>query len=103
MKGLRSQESERFNAYFSLIQAQAEKQGMVFFADAGDGRDFETETMEGEDMMGWLIPQEKADEFTPLWQASAVNDAWTDYFLWAVWVKNGDEIGVRFEHYGDEE
>ena len=52
MKGLRSQESERFNAYFSLIQDQTEKQGMVFFADAGDGRDFETETMEGEDMIG---------------------------------------------------
>lgn len=99
MKGLRSQESDRFNSYFSLIQAEAEKQEMVFFADAGDGRDFETETMEGEDMMGWLIPKEKADEFEPMWQASEVDDSWSDYYLWAVWAKNGDGISIRFEEY----
>lgn len=99
MKGLRSQESDRFNSYFSLIQAEAEKQAMVFFADAGDGRDFETETMEGEDMMGWLIPKEKADEFEPMWQASELDDSWSDYYLWAVWAKNGDGISIRFEEY----
>ena len=99
MKGLRSQESDRFNSYFSLIQAEAEKQEMVFFADAGDGRDFETETMEGEDMMGWLIPKEKADEFEPMWQASELDDSWSDYYLWAVWAKNGDGISIRFEEY----
>lgn len=99
MKGLRSQESDKFNSYFSLIQAEAEKQAMVFFADAGDGRDFETETMEGEDMMGWLIPKEKADEFEPMWKASEVDDSWSDYYLWAVWKKNGDGISAQFEVY----
>ena len=97
MLGLRTQESDKFNKFFSLIQLEAEKKNSVFFADAGDGNDFETPTMEGEDMMGWLIPREMEKEFQPLWKESKVDDKWSDFFTWALWSKNGNEIMIRFE------
>lgn len=97
MKGLRTQESEKFRKFFSLIQEEAEKQKAVFFADAGDGNDFETPLMEGENMMGWLIPEEQAEEFEPLWESNAVDDHWTDFFKWAVWSMSGNDIKITFE------
>lgn len=97
MLGLRTQETDKFNRFFALIQKEAEKQNSIFFADAGDGNDFETPTMEGEEMMGWLIPKEKAIEFEPLWKKSKVDDSWTDFFTWAVWSRNGDTITIKFE------
>lgn len=69
----------------------------TFFADAGDGNEFETPTMEGEDMMGWLIPDDKVTEFEPVWKASDVDDDWTDFFRWAVWYEVNGKIAIRFE------
>lgn len=97
MQGLRTQESAKFDRFFELIQKEAEKQGKIFFADAGDGNDFETETMEGEEMMGWLIPKEKAKEFEPMWKDSKVNDSWTDFFCWALWTLSENKIKIHFE------
>lgn len=97
MLGLRTHESEKFNKFFALIQQEAEKRNAVFFADAGDGNDFETPTMEGEDMMGWLIPRDKVDEFKLLWKESRVDGSWTDFFTWALWSNDGNAIQIRFE------
>lgn len=97
MLGLRSQENEKFNKFFSLIQEDANKRGCIFFADAGDGNEFETNTMEGEEMMGWLIPKEKAKDFEPLWKTSSVDDSWSDFFCWAVWTFLDNKITISFE------
>ena len=97
MQGLRKQETEKFQRFFALIQAEAEKHDAVFFADAGDGHEFETATMEGENMMGWLIPTDRVREFEPIWQASAVNDDWTEFFMWAIWNQDGNRVVIRFE------
>ncbi|MBE5813976.1 MAG: hypothetical protein E7320_02050 [Clostridiales bacterium] len=97
MVGLRTQENEKFNRFFALIQAEAEKKDSVFFADAGDGNEFATSTMEGEDMMGWLVPKEKVEEFEPLWEKDSIDDSWSDFFTWAVWTKDGEAIHVHFE------
>lgn len=97
MRGLRTQESEKFNRFFALIQAEAKKRDSVFFADAGDGNDFETAELEGETMMGWLIPSEKVKEFEPLWEASEVDDSWSDFFQWAVWSMDADNVKIHFE------
>lgn len=97
MQGLRTHESDKFNRFFALIQAAAKKQDSVFFADAGDGNDFETAEFEGENMMGWLIPSEKANEFESLWENSAVDDTWSDFYLWAVWSLDGSNIKIQFE------
>lgn len=97
MKGLRTQETDKFNRFFAIIQEEAKNLGAIFFADAGDGGDFSTPTMEGENMVGWLIPADKAEAFEPMWRACTVDDSWSDFFMWAVWEKNGESIRIRFE------
>ena len=96
MKGLKTQETNNFNKFFSIVQDTAEKEGCVFFLDAGDGRDFKTDTLEGEDLMGWLIPKEKASEFEKEWEAGDVSDDWSDFYKWAIW-DNPDTPTITFE------
>lgn len=97
MKGLRTQENEKFQRFFALIQAEADKCGAMFYADAGDGHNLTTSKLECEDMMGWLIPHAKVAQFEPLWNASQIDDEWSDYFVWAVWYLDGETIRIRFE------
>ena len=97
MQGLRTRETEKFHRFFALVQAEAEKCDAVFFADAGDGHEFETNIMEGENMMGWLIPTDRVREFEPIWQASAVDDDWTEFFVWAIWAQDGNQVVIHFE------
>lgn len=66
MKGLRKQENQKFNNFFDLVQQEAAKKDKVFFCDCGQGNVVENDFIECEDMCGWLIPQEKADEFEKL-------------------------------------
>ncbi len=56
MQGLRTKESIKFQKFFSIVQNEAIKRHSIFFLDAGDGNAFETTNLEGEDLMGWLIP-----------------------------------------------
>lgn len=97
MEGLKTQESDKFNKFFALIQAAAKEKNSVFFADAGDGKDFETPELEGENMMGWLVPTDKASEFEQVWEKDNVDDTWTDFFVWAIWERHGESIKVHFE------
>jgi len=97
IKGLRTQESDKFYRFFELIQQEAEKKGCIFFAEAGDGHDYVSNTLECEDMMGWLIPKEKINEFEPLWEKDQVPELWSDFFTFAVWKEDGDSIKIVFE------
>ena len=99
MQGLRTQESDRFRHFFSLVQAEAEKRDAVFFLQAGDGNDYETDDLECEDLMGWLIPKDKIPEFEPIWKAFQVMDDWTDYFQWAEWYVEDGAVHVQFKEY----
>lgn len=95
MRGLRGQESTKFNKFFDIVQDAAKKQGCIFFADAGDGHDFETDKLEGEDLSGWLIPKEKILDFEPLWEKDDVSDDWSNFFGFAVW-ENADNPTIKF-------
>ena len=95
MQRLRTQETNKFLAFFAIVQDAAEKKGCVFFLDAGDGRDFETETLEGEDLMGWLIPKDKLSAFEKEWQKGDVSDDWSDFYVWAIW-ENIDNPTIKF-------
>lgn len=68
MVGLRTQESEKFEKFFSIVQTEARKKGCVFFGDAGQGKVFENEQIECEDLCGWLVPITDADEFQKLFE-----------------------------------
>ena len=95
MLGLRGQESSKFNKFFSIVQTAAQKTGCVFFAEAGDGHLFENDDIECEDLMGWLIPEDKISEFEPEWRKNDVSDAWTDFFVWATW-ENATDPKISF-------
>ena len=96
MQGLRTQETSKFEKFFAIVQDTAQKIGCVFFFDAGDGRDFETDTIEGEDLMGWLIPNDRLPEFEQEWKNGDVSDDWSDFFVWAVW-DNPNNPTIKFE------
>lgn len=99
MKGLRTQESDKFNVFWDLVQREAKKQGMFFFADCGEGHDFETDDMEGEDFCGWLVPVDKIKEFEAEWEQHNVSDEWIDNMVWAEWENTDGVISVEFNNY----
>lgn len=99
MRGLRTQESKKFNRFFQMIQDEAAKIQSVFFADCGEGNDLVTDTLECEDMRGWLIPDAQADEFEKIFLNSDVGDEWLDLMCWAEWEKQNDIISVKFNWY----
>lgn len=96
MQGLRTQETNKFEKFFAIVQDAAKKKNCVFFLDAGDGRDFETESCEGEDLMGWLIPKDNVRDFEREWEKGDVSDDWSNNYVWAIW-DNADNITIKFE------
>lgn len=96
MQGLRTQESKKFDKFWNLVQETAGKDEKVFFADCGEGHDFETADMEGEDFCGWLIPIEKVNEFETDWKKQNVSDEWSDNMVWLEWKNDNGIISVKF-------
>lgn len=99
MLGLRTQESEKFNKFWGLVQETAKKKHCVFFGDCGEGRDFENSNMEGEDFSGWLIPEEKVNTFQKEFLKNNVSDKWCDFIMFAIWNKENDNISVEFKKF----
>lgn len=103
MRGVRTQENNKFLKYWKRVQETAKTKGFVFFLESGDGRDFYRDDIEGEDLGGWLVPIEYADEFELLWQ----NDTHKDYeetlphveYAFAEWEEIDGEIIVSFNKY----
>lgn len=96
MVGLRNQESEKFERFFAIVQKTAESTNSLFFLDAGDGRPFENDLFEGEDLMGWLIPNDKLVSFEKEWENGDVSDEWSDFYVWAIW-ENPIAPTIKFE------
>lgn len=46
MRGLRTHEGDKFEAFFALVQQEATKRHSVFFLDCGEGHEFFREDME---------------------------------------------------------
>lgn len=96
MVGLRNQESDKFEKFFTIVQKTAKTINCLFFLDAGDGRPFENDSFEGEDLMGWLVPNDKLTAFEKEWETGDVSDEWSDFYVWAVW-ENPDAPTIKFE------
>lgn len=64
--------------------------------DSGEGNDFSDDSMEGEDLSGWLIPNDRKDEFISEWSNAdkPISEKWLDNFAMATWEKNNDTIKV---------
>ena len=99
MRELRTQESERFEAFFKIVRKAAEEEGCLFFVDCGEGRDFSNEVMEGEDLSGWLIPFEEVDEFEKEFTSMDVSEKWNDKVAFAVWDNTDGEVSISFKSF----
>lgn len=102
MRGLKTRESERFNRFFQIIQDAAARQHAVFFAFAGDGRDLDLPDLEGEDMMGWLVPNGNIREFEAEWKTSNTEEnleRWHEFFCFATWELVDGMVMIHFRSY----
>ncbi len=103
MRGLKTQESEKFNRFWELIQATAAKRNCIFFGYAGEGRDFSTSDMEGEDFGGWLVSTRSADSFERIWKSNPVSLFQSPpdgaEFTFAIWKDDSGNITVEFEKF----
>lgn len=99
MLGLKTQESVKFEAFWNQVQEKANEKECVFFLECGEGREFETDTMEGEDLRGWLIPKEQVEKFQKEWNEDQVSDDWMENIFWAEWTKINEKVLVEFTTY----
>lgn len=98
MKGLRTQENDKFKNFFRFVQDKAKSMGKVFFLDCGEGRELFTNDFEGEDLSGWLIPLERADKFEEKWLQNNNLDEWSENVVFAVWSFD-DRLEIEFRSY----
>lgn len=99
MLGLRTQESRKVESFFKIVQAKAAEQDCIFFCDCGEGREFFMDGIEGEDLMGWLIPNQLAEKFEPEWLTNDVSEKWNSYVRFAIWKMQKDQVTITFEEY----
>lgn len=97
MVGLRTQEDFRFNAFFELVQKEAEKSGCVFFLDNGEGHSEFASDMICTDCSGWLVPKERSEEFRKDFEKFNDQDNWDDFSAWVTWDKQDGNISVKIE------
>lgn len=89
----------KFEKFLGLVQQSARRQGSTFFMDCGEGRNFENDELEGEDLSGWLIPLSDAEEFFKRFYAREGVDRWLDCMVFAVWHEKDGKIGIQFKSY----
>lgn len=92
MQGLRTQENEKFLQFFALVQEEAKKQNCVFFLESGEGKEIVTDTLNCENLSGWLIPNDKVKSFENIFTNHKENDNWNSYIAFADWEKTQSGI-----------
>ena len=99
MRELRTQENKEFEKFFEIIRKKAEETNSIFFCECGEGREFFEDGMEGEDLMGWLIPNELAEQFEPEWRANNVSERWNNFIRFAIWERTGKGVAISFRKF----
>jgi hypothetical protein len=99
MRGLKTQEGNSFIAFFQLVQAEAQKQNSVFFLECGEGNDFVGDNIEGEDLRGWLVPAEQADEFEREWMNGDPGSEWENHIVWVLWKGDTNKPTVEIKRF----
>lgn len=99
MLGLRTRENSKFLNFWEIVQKSANSIGKVFFLDCGEGNCFVDDNIECENLTGWLIDKNLADEFEKIFNASKhINDQWSDFLAFVSWKRTGvNNIEVTFE------
>lgn len=89
MQGLWKQENIEFENFFALVQNKAKENSKVFFLCNGEGKLATYDKYEMEDMTGWLISIELANQFEKEWLANKVKasklNKWNHYIAYVDW------------------
>lgn len=97
MLGLRTQEDSRFEKFFGIVEETAKKKNAVFFLDCGEGRGVFEDEIIYSDCSGWLIPNDKVEEFRAEYEGFKDLSKWEDYVAWETWEKSNGKISVKIE------
>lgn len=97
--------SIRENNFINLINIEAQKRGATFFVNCGEGREIITDKLDGEDISGWLIPNDKKQDFEAELArvaqgsvlAAVIDEKWDEWFCTAVWKSDHDKVTIDFE------
>lgn len=98
-QGLRIQENKKFLNFWKIVQEEASKHDSVFFLDSGEGNEIETAEINAEDLSGWLIPKDQANEFDILFKSfnnKKISERFNDFYMIASWQKINDAFSVIF-------
>lgn len=96
MRGLRTQEGDKFEKFFSIVQDAAAHADAVFFGDSGEGNEIIEPDLEGEDMFGWMIPEKDAEQFEQEFLAFKVSEKWDKFQTFANWKRENGKITIMF-------
>lgn len=99
MRESRTLENEKFERFFDLVRKEAAKKNSIFFIHCGEGHELFSQTLEGEDLSGWLIPMQSVDEFEPAWKNGDIPEKWDDLFCFAEWSGEPTKISIKFNRY----
>lgn len=97
--------SDREKNYNDLIDAEAKMRGATFYVNCGEGRELMTKEYYGEDVSGWLIPNDMKADFEAelasvpkgMVLAAVVDDKWDEWFCTAVWRIDNGKVSIDFE------
>lgn len=96
MRGLRTQESDSFELFFVEVQNAAKQTRHVFFLDFGECKDIPFGNLILDDLFGWLVPNDKSDEFVH----GCVSSKWDDFALYAVPDTTHGRLNIEFKSFG---
>jgi len=83
--------------FWDIIQQKAKEQHKTFFLDCGEGNEFENQEIECENLSGWLIPDDKLEEFQKVFTTNTISDEWEDTVAFVSWSFKEGNIMVEFE------
>ena len=90
----------KFDSFMELVQKEARKKNSWFFISSGEGHDLITETVEGEDLFGWLIPLDRTTEFISEKSGNHFcEEKWERFEVFAIWKLENGIVSVHFQEF----
>lgn len=100
MLGLRTQESKSFERFIAIVETEANKSNNVFFLDTQESVETlieNKEPVECAELSGWLIPNDKAEEFAKIFESFKDLSKWEDFAAWVNWENKNGKISVEIK------
>lgn len=88
--------------FFELIKKAAAEKNAVFFMDSGEGNEIIDDLYDGEDLSGWLIPENLVEQFKQVRENEEEwkTDDWLEFYCFAEWHKDAEgKVFIEFNSY----